>query len=432
MSLVYFRFRFVFPLFLLPLFSIFPAQIETVGGRVFKNVQILQESETEIQFEDPDGVILRIRKEKVKKISADPPEVNPEIASDESLPLPKPSEEKSPLPEHSIQLTQFLSNDGAFQGASLFGERQARRNNTKYTDYYEAYYLTSSVTLIGLPPQLRIGFTIMNPLVDRTNTDSDGFFQNTPGGLDQTHLVNQWMQTGELKFDPSQTKLRKEKNGLNDYLFTTASYEHTTRLGAFSVGFLFINVDDPSYLMRGYFVVGWKPPFLEYLNPQLTVNSKMLSESNGIYQGTHNVRLTLSHEYFKGKLIQVTPSLVTGYQDVNDNVDRKKGVSDVSPRIQFNLQDFFFAVNWMYRATPSLVDNQYATPSSGVYPDTNQTDDRTVDPSKVHGYTNEAVINAITTYSPNEFVARDLIQHYQSQHIVRGIYFFNVGYSIRI
>ncbi|PJZ56406.1 hypothetical protein [Leptospira barantonii] len=419
-------------LFILPFASLLSVQIETVGGKTFKKVKIIKENTVEIQFEDEDGIILRIRKEKVKKVSADPIEEAPEISSDESLPSPKIPEEKSPLPEHSFQFTQFLSNDGAFQGSSLFGERQARRNNSKYKDYYEAYYLTTSVNLIGLPPQIRIGFTMMNPVVDRTNTDADGVFQNTPGGVDQSGLINQFLQTNELRFDPNQTKLRKEKNGLSDYLFTSAAYEHLTRMGAFSVGFLFINVDDPTFLMRGYFQISWKPSFLQYLNPQVTLNNKMLSESNGIYQGTHNVRLSLSHEFFKGQLIQVTPSLVTGYQDVNDNIDRKKGISDVSPRIQFNYTDFFIAVNWMYRATPALVDNQFATPGSGVYQDTNETDGKTTDPSKVNGYMNHAVINAITNYSPNEFVSRELIQHYQSQHIVRGIYFFNVGYSIRI
>ncbi|RHX87694.1 hypothetical protein [Leptospira stimsonii] len=423
---------FSFLILLLPILSIDSVQIETIGGKKFRKVKVVKESESEIQFEDEDGIILRIRKEKVKSISPDLPEGAPEISSDESLPSPKPVEEKSPLPEHSVQLTQFLSNDGAFQGASLFGEKQARRNNMKYTDYYESYYLTSSVNLLGLPPQLRIAFTVMNPLVDRTNTDSDGFFQNTSGGKDQTQTINQFIQTGQLGFDPNETKLRKEKNGLNDYLFTTAAYEHLTKLGAFSVGFLFINVDDPTFLMRGYLVFGWKPPFLDYLNPQLTVNSKMLSETNGAFQGTHNVRLTLSHEYFKGRLVQVTPSLVTGYQDVNDNIDRKKGISDVSPRIQFNYSDFFIALNWMYRATPSLVDNQLSTPSSGVYQDTNATDGKTTDPSKVHGYLNQATVDYIRSNSPNEYVSRELIQHYQSQHIVRGIYFFNIGYSIRI
>ncbi|TGK11805.1 hypothetical protein EHO60_05805 [Leptospira fletcheri] len=406
----------------------------TTGGRSFERVTVEKETETEIEIVDKDGVVYRIRKDRIKQITPDAKEGPAEFTTDESVPtgaVKKDSPAES-LPEHSFLLSQSVSNDGAFQGVDLFGERQARRNGTKYKDFYQAYFMTTSVDLLGLPKQFKLGLTVMDPLVDRSNTDADNRFQSTPGGPDQSYLINQSLATGTLQYDPNQVKTRKEKNGLFDYLFTRAMYEHETKMGAFSAGFLFINANDPIYVMRGYWVVGWRPPFLQWLNPQFSANNKMLNDYGGIFQGTHNYRLSLSHEFFKGETFRITPSLVIGYADVNDNIDRKKGVSDISPRLQFDYGKFFFALNAMYRATPALVDNEIYTPSAGVYPDTNPNDGKTTDPSKVYGYKNQFIVNYLTSIAPNEFVRRGLIEHYQQQHIVHFIFFYNIGYTIRI
>lgn len=414
--------------------GLYAVTIQTANGRVFEKVTIQKETEAEVEIVDLDGIVYRIRKDKIKQILADKPEAPPELSTDESLPTGavKNPPSKDALPEHSILLSQSLSNDGAFQGSDLFGERQARRNGTPYKDFYEAYFLTTSIELLGLPKQLKLGLTMMNPLVDRSNTDADLHFQSTPGGPDQTYLIDQSLASGKLMYDPNLVKTRKEKNGLYDYLFTRAMYEHETRLGTFSAGFLFINQNDPSYVMRGYWVIGWKTPFLEWLNPQFTINNKMLNDYGGIFQGTHNYRLNLSHEFFKGETFRVTPSLVIGYAEVNDNVDRKKGISDISPRMQFDYGKFFFAANMMYRATPALVDNPNYTPNIGVYADNNQNDGSTVDPSKAYGYKNELIINYLSSLTTDETVKRNLVEHYQHQHIVHLIFFYNIGYTIRI
>ncbi|TGK09128.1 hypothetical protein EHO58_01715 [Leptospira selangorensis] len=417
-----------------PLETILAVTIQMNAGRIFKKVSIQKESETEIEVVDPDGVIYRIRKDKIKQITEDAPDTIPEFASDESVPTGavKTPSPKDSLPEHSILLSQSLSNDGAFQGSDLFGERQARRNGTSYKDFYEAYFLTTSVEILGLPKQFKLGLTVMNPLVDRSNTDSDLRLQSTPGGPDQTYLLDKSLATGILQFDPNEVKTRKEKNGLFDYVFTRAMYDHETRLGTFSAGFLFINQNDPSYVMRGYWVIGWKAPFWEWLNPQFSINNKMLNDYGGTFQGTHNYRLTLSHEFFKGETFRVTPSLVVGYAEVNDNTDRKKGISDISPRLQFDYGKFFFAANMMYRATPALVDNATYTPNIGAYPDSNANDGLTIDPAKAYGYKNELIVNYLSSLSDDPAVKRALVDHYQQQHIVHVIFFYNIGYTIRI
>jgi hypothetical protein len=86
----------------------------------------------------------------------------------------------------------------------------------------------------------------------------------------------------------------------------------------------------------------------------------------------------------------------------------------------------------MYRATPALADTKNYTPDIGVYPDTNQNDGKTIDPSKAYGYKNTLITDAISSNSPNELVRHYLTDKYQQQHIVHGIFFFNIGYTVRI
>lgn len=425
--------QFIIFIFLLQFARLYAVTIETKSGKVFESVQVVEETDKIIEFSDSHGIITRIRKDNIKKISDDKPQDTPEENADESIPIPMPAQpKKTDIPEQSVLLNQSISNDGAFQGASLFGERQSRRNGESYKSFSQAWFLTSSVDLLGLPKQFQITFTAMNPLVDRTNTDSDLYFQSTPGGANQNKLVTNSINSGTLQYDPNQVKPRKDKNALTDYLFTRLNYEHTTKLGSFGAGFIFINVNDPSYVMRGYFTVSWRPPFLQALNPVLSINNKMLSEYGGIFQGDHNYRLSIGHEFLKDKLIHITPSLVVGYQDVNNNQNMKKGLSDISPRLQFNLANYYLAFNYMYRPTPALADNKNYTPDIGTYADSNQNDGKTIDPSKAYGYKNNYITDSISANSPNELVRHVLTDRYQQQHIVRGIFFFNIGYTLRI
>ncbi|HNO22672.1 MAG TPA: hypothetical protein PKK94_06815, partial [Leptospiraceae bacterium] len=164
--------------------------VETVRGKIFENVKIERENSEEIEFSDKDGVVTKVRRASIKSITPDRTEKDDpaETSADESLPVPMPAEKPKAesLPEHSFMLTQYMSNDGAFQGSSLYGERDARRNGSRYRDYYQSYFLTTGIDILGLPKPFKFGITMMNPAVDRTNTDSDHFFQTQPGGQDRT------------------------------------------------------------------------------------------------------------------------------------------------------------------------------------------------------------------------------------------------------
>jgi len=411
-----------------PIFSI---TIETTSGKVIENVTLGEEREFTIEFYDKDGIVTVIRKDNIKSYFNDKPSGNPIKSNDENLKIPVTFKNKTDRPEFSILLNQSIANDGAFQGASLFGERQSRRNNEKYSPYNEAWNMATSLDFLGLPKNLQMGITSLNPLVDRTNTDSDMKYQSASGGASKNSTVLNSINSRTLLYDPNEIKTRKEKNGLSDYLFSRVNYEHNTTFGTFGMGLLFINTNTPTYIMRSLFVITWKPPFLSFLNPVITINNRMLSEVGGIYQGNHNYRLSLSHEFFSGKSFRITPSIVIGYQDVNNNIDMKKGFSDISPRLQFNYLNYFFALNYMYRVNPYLVDTKYYYPDIGIYPDTNQNDNKTIDPSKVNGWENALIIDSISAIAPNDLVRTYLLNKFQQQKIVSGIFFFNIGYTLR-
>jgi hypothetical protein len=421
-------------LFILLLFlssSISSVSIETKSGKLFENVTIQNESEHNIEFSDKDGLVSILRKDSIKNYYRDKSSESNIKANDESLQTPIIYKFKPEKSEFSILLNQSIANDGAFQGASLFGERQSRRNNDSYKPFNEAWNMTTGIDFLGLAKGLQMGITTLNPIVDRTNTDSDMNYQSASGGTSKNSTVVNSINSGSLLYDPNQIKPRKEKNGLSDYLFSRINYEHNSAFGIFGLGLLFINTNTPTYIMRSLFIITWKPPFLNYFNPVLSINNRMLSEVGGIYQGNHNYRLSISHEYFSGEKFRVTPSLVIGYQDVNNNIDMKKGISDISPRLQLNYLNYYLALNYMFRVNPYLVDTKYYYPDIGTYADADQNDNLTINPSKVNGLVNTYIVETISANVSNDLAKNYLINKYQQQKIVSGIFFFNIGYTLR-
>lgn len=410
--------------------------VEMKSGKIFVNVKIKDNKANIVEIIDKDGVILQLNKDSIKSIHNDSNSKETENVKDEILQTPITGNLKEKK-EFSILFNQSIGNDAAFQGSSLFGERQSRRNNESYKSFNEAWNLSTGIDLLGLAKNLQIGFTLLNPLVDRSNTDSDNNYQNSPGSISRNKLILDSISSQSILFDPSETKLRKEKNGLIDFLFSRINYEHPTIIGSFGIGFIFINSNTPIYTMRSIYVISYRPPFLKYFNPHFTINNRLSYETlgtyqtAGLYQGIHNYRLTLSHEYFFGDKIRITPSVVFGYQDVNNNINMKKGISDISPRLQLNYSSLFFALNYMMRLNTNLVDNQYYYPNIGYYPDTNQNDGKTVDPSKVNGPINNFIVENLNSSSNDQNIKKYLVEKYQHQKILHGILFFNLGYTLK-
>ncbi|WP_135355060.1 hypothetical protein [Leptospira ryugenii] len=353
------------------------------------------------------------------------PDLQSGIPEDNPKNLPKANDKK---PEFGF--SQSVANDVYVLGNSLFGEKLSRRNNESYNSFSQGLVLGTFVNFFTPIPGFRLNLIMANPLIGRSNTDNDFFYQSSSGGTDETNKVLQSIQSGQLTFDPNQIKPRKEKNGLRDYFIGQILYEWNTSIGQFFTGFLIVNsANYPTNASLFNYTVGWKPGFLEYLRPELVSNYRISSESNGLNQGNSHHRATLSHEYELNKDFKFIPSIQVGYQYFNNNTDRRSGVTDITAKLQLNFREMNVSVSDVYRPDIYLFDNDRVYPKpSGIQADTNADDGKVTDPSKIHGTANQTVASAIQSLPWDTNSKNYLLNTYQQQHITKHHFVINLGY----
>lgn len=384
--------------------------IET-ANKTFTNVKIVKESEKEIEFVEEDGRISRIDRSYVNNIKEDGP--------------------KKPDPPKMV-ITQMWGNEAMFQGVSLFGDRLARRNGDSYQSVSQAYNVMTFVAFTGLPKGFEMDIAAANPLTARTNTDRDGWFQNTPGGVSQNQTVINSYNSGTLGFDPNATKRRDENNKLIDYFFTRFHYNHETKaFGTFGIGAITIHTADPTYMMRFLYAVSWKAPqsVLPYLNPNVIAYTYMLNEAAGAFQGNSNIRFNIFHKYDITNDFAITPSLTVGYLNANNNINREKGVGDVTTNVKFSYLDYFLNLNYVRRSN-TLFDNGIFFPGQGVYTGVNG-DGMVADPSRINGAQNYLTTTQLAQNVSDPFARKYLIDNYQNQKVIRDIFYVNIGYTLK-
>ena len=188
----------------------------------------------------------------------------------------------------------------------------------------------------------------------------------------------------------------------------------------------------PSNATIGNYFIGYKFPILSYLNPTVTSYFRFTSESAGINQGNSHHRFSINYEFFKGEAFRIIPEIQTGYQYMNNNIDRKSGITDISTSVRFVYKMFGLTLTDVYRPDLYVFDNNrsYPNASSGYALDTNPNDGKVTDPSKVYGLFNDAVRDAIQTNAPAP-LQNLLLERYQSQKIPRHIYTISLGYTLR-
>ena len=188
----------------------------------------------------------------------------------------------------------------------------------------------------------------------------------------------------------------------------------------------------PSNSVVGNYFVGYKFPFLTMLNPSVTTYFRFTSEAAGINQGNSHHRFSISYEFFKGQSFRIVPEIQTGYQYMNNNIDRKIGVTDISTSVRFIYKLFAFTVTDVYRPNVYMFDNvrSYPNSSSGYAVDTNSNDGRTADPSKIYGTYNNFVREYIQANVPAS-LQNIVLENYQSQKIPQHIFTFSLGYTLR-
>ncbi|TGM53418.1 hypothetical protein [Leptospira adleri] len=353
------------------------------------------------------------------------PDIQSGIPEDNPKNLPKATDKK---PEFGF--SQTVANDVYVLGSSLFGEKLSRRNNESYDTFSQGLVLGTFVNFFTPIPGFRMNLIMANPLIGRSNTDNDFFYQSSPGGVDETNKVIQSLQSGQLTYDPNHIKQRKENNGLRDYFIGQILYEWNTSIGQFFTGFLIVNsANYPSNASLFNYTLGWKPGFLEYLKPELVSNYRISSETAGLNQGNSHHRAAISHEYELTKDFKFVPGMQVGYQYFNNNTDRRSGVTDITAKLQLNFKEMNVSVSDVYRPDLYLFDNDRVFPKpTGVQADNNADDGKVTDPSKIHGTLNQTVASAIQSLPLDTTSKNYLLNSYQQQHIAKHHIVINLGY----
>ena len=358
-----------------------------------------------------------------------------------------------------ITFNQYFSNDIWFRGFSVLGNKLSQRDNMAYNSIPQAWNVVTGVAY-NPTENFSIGMNVYSPTAHRANRDNDYYMQTAPG--DKTDFSQKYLESAQSgnpsilindaltrdkanPKDPTSIQMRKEKNGLKDIFDASFTYKYNTRFGKVITGAYIANNDNYNVTL-GELVTGLEFPFLKALSPTYTSYYRVTSEGGGCGNGTSNHRLSISHKFFADKEFNITANLAAGYQYHTNLSDYRSGVSDITPKLQFNYGGMYFSVLDMIRPDSSIWDTSSGFGSAGVYKDTNRRDGRVEDPSKVHGLQNQLVVNSITKgvddYSamnsgadPNgygrEAIKAHLVQNYQQQKFVHHIFHFTVGYSLK-
>ncbi len=404
------------------LFSIFlnSETIHLKTGKKLENVKIEKEDETRYIITTEDGLLASLDKEKIHAVQKE--------GEKEPPPLPPP-----PKPKPEFIFSQIVGNDYFAFGSSLFGERYDRRNSESYNNLPKSLVLANVLNIFTPIEGLKLSLITASSVTSRSNKDVDGWFQTTPGGQNQNQLVVNEINSGRLTNDPNALKRQKERNGVKDYVLFNLSYDWNTKAGGFTTGIFMINsLMYPNNAVVGNYFVGYKFPFLTMFNPTVTSYFRFTSESAGINQGNSHHRFSISYEFFKGQSFRIVPEIQSGYQYMNNNIDRKIGVTDISTSVRFIYKLFAFTVTDVYRPNLYMFDNvrSYPNSSSGYAVDTNSNDGRTVDPSRVYGTYNNFVRDYIQSNVPAPY-QNLVLENYQSQKIPQHIFTFSLGYTLR-
>ncbi|MBE7412473.1 MAG: hypothetical protein HS129_10525 [Leptospiraceae bacterium] len=360
----------------------------------------------------------------------------PPVAETPTTPIEN-KDTKPITPQNEFDVTQVIANDLNFRGSSVLGEKLARRNLQPYESFSNAWLISSNVAFILPATGFKLFFTSNNPIENRGNRDTDFRYQSSPGGTDQTSTVirdvgrlTDTKDPASITYDPNAVRMRREQNGLRDSFTMQLYYDWETKAGGFRTGMFYLNNQNyPSRFNLGEFVLGWKFPFLKFLNPALTTYYRFTSDTGSAYHANIHFRFTMNHEFNKGEFFRFTPSVEAGYQTANNTTDRRTGATDVTTKLQFNFGHFLISFTDVYRPDTYMYDNDRTYPKIGKYSDINPADGRTVDPSKSVGLINNLVLDQISKLNTIDVGKMALTQSYQEQKIVKHIYIVQIGYN---
>jgi len=332
-----------------------------------------------------------------------------------------------------IEANMEVSSDFIFRGESFGGEYVARRNNTPYRAYTDSWTFQPDVLFHTPLEGLKFLFWGNLNLQHRRDKDSDyRILQDGAGQQERFLELYRDFQGGGINFDPRVTKAHKEKNGLSrqDGAFLGGYYQWNNRLGMFRFGTWIWNNADRSnkYTWQEWFVV-YSPPFLKFLNPELSVYFNNSSSNNGdsnnppnVTNGQNYISLDFSHTFREEQFFRIRPTLHIGYIVNNNNLNQKSGISNITSGIKFFFGSFYIGGFWVHRPEAHLWDV-----------DNNPRDGKIQDPSKQYGYLDQRIYREIKQVYFNQPILADYLKgQYGNQSILKDLYYITLGYEVRL
>ncbi|EQA38530.1 hypothetical protein LEP1GSC047_2493 [Leptospira inadai serovar Lyme str. 10] len=346
-----------------------------------------------------------------------------------------PEKEEDDEEEDKIEVNVEFATDFIFRGNSFGSETISQRDNIAYKSFLPAYTFQPSIE-IPVTDRLTVEFWFNLFMSHLGNRDSDQrFLQNGPGGPELLGYYQPALMQGQLPFDPRYVHPYKEDNGLkwDNGGEIEVTYELSrSKFGNVNVGFFsyntFLAKDRFSWTQ---FFVNWEIPAAKFLNPKLsfykTTDPDNLSATTGINKGWGYIPFEISHEFKLRESMKLSLSTSIGYIIRNNPADNRSGFSDITTTAKYSIGSFFLSANVAYRPDMEIYDNSYYFDNiRGRY---QNEDGLTVDPSKQYGIYNNAFKQAVVNNVPDPIVQKAIIDSYQSQAIVRAIYYFSIGYT---
>lgn len=411
---------------------------QTPGPGFFqgKDRKARRESEKEKENRKPRGNPT----DRKNSVPARPPEASAENEDEDEEDkkherLKSGSKQKEDDEEDKIAVNVEFATDFVFRGNTFGSESLSQRDNIAYKSFLPAYTFQPSIE-IPVTDRLTVEFWFNLFTSHLGNRDSDQrFLQNRPGGAELLGYYQPALAQGQIPFDPRYVHPYKEDNGLkwDNGGEIELTYELSkSKFGNFDVGFFSYN----TFLAKDRFswtqvFVRWEIPILQFLEPKLsfykTMDPANDASTTGINKGWGYIPLEIGHEFKLNDFMKFSWTTSAGYIIRNNPADNRSGFSDITTTLKYSVDGFFLTANVAYRPDLEIYDsNYYFDNIKGRY---QNEDGLTVDPSKQYGLYNNAFKQAVVNTVSDPIIQKVIIDSYQSQNIVRAIYYFSVGYT---
>ncbi|MCG6148149.1 hypothetical protein LFX15_07610 [Leptospira levettii] len=199
------------------------------------------------------------------------------------------------------------------------------------------------------------------------------------------------------------------------------------------------NPDAQTRLSWHEYFFQWKLPWLRIVKPTISYYTQYSTENGGLFAGKNYLSLSAQYTFFEGDFFRIQPHWNLGYAMSNNAIDNRNGIQDITSSIALFFGDFFLKGAHILRPNPYLFDtNNYFGYPNGDPDKANwnrsSEDGKVVNPSRINGAYNTAILNAIdqisTGNSLNDTIIKTALREsYTLQKIPIHLFYVSFGYS---